>query len=460
MVYYPAAVGIDPSGDLTGVTDTAAINAVVQGGKAALLSSDATYYIGNILPDSFGAIIGQGPSSILQAVTGTTGSAIALKNPASTHEIYLANFTLNAHVSGLNGIYLDNTAYAGSPSDTQHTLMNIFVFQAGGDGFKFGNNIRAMRVYGCQQYYAEGYGFNIGTGTTDCMFTNCISGPSANHGFYVNNNSDNFLIGCKAFYSGYDTNLGAFGTTEAGIYLNSCARTMVVGCCAEQSALNGIDMQSCTYTTVTACTANNNSAGPSITNGVGFNTNACTNCVISSNSGNNNAGLSPGTQAYGLQVAGTQTNTTFCFNVCAGGTGTFNYVSGSGYVLLDAMAGIDISGVFTKLGSNQFNSVITADGGMNTAGSAPVLTALGAVSGTAIQLTDTTRDYMVYLEVTTAGTATSISLGHTSAASDITILTSVSVAVGDQFSFRLPAGWYFKWTGTTTAIGNQVALGC
>ena len=107
-----------------------------------------------------------------------------------------------------------------------------------------------------------------------------------------------------------------------------------------------------------------------------------------------------------------------------------------------------------------FAEVLNPNAGTSSAGSAPVLTALGAVSGTGIQLADTTRDYMVYLEVTTAGTATSVTIGHTSAASDVTIMASAAATAGQVISFRLPAGWYFKWTGTTTAVGNQVAVGC
>lgn len=103
---------------------------------------------------------------------------------------------------------------------------------------------------------------------------------------------------------------------------------------------------------------------------------------------------------------------------------------------------------------------IAIPAGTSTAPSAPVLTALGAVSGTGIQLADLTRDYMVYLEVTTAGTATSVTIGHTSSANDVTIMASAAATAGQVISFRLPAGWYFKWTGTTTAIANQVAVGC
>jgi len=107
-----------------------------------------------------------------------------------------------------------------------------------------------------------------------------------------------------------------------------------------------------------------------------------------------------------------------------------------------------------------FAEVINANAGTSSAGSAPVLTALGAVSGTALQLSDLTRDYLVYLTVTTAGTATSVTLGPTNAASAVTIMVSAPATAGQVISFRLPAGWYFKWTGTTTAISNQVAVGC
>lgn len=107
-----------------------------------------------------------------------------------------------------------------------------------------------------------------------------------------------------------------------------------------------------------------------------------------------------------------------------------------------------------------FGEVINANAGQSSAGSAPIITGIGAVSGTSIQLSDLTRDYQVYLEVTTAGTATSLTMGHTNAANDVSLMTSQAATAGQVISFRLPAGWWFKWTGTTTAIGNQVAVGC
>ena len=96
--------------------------------------------------------------------------------------------------------------------------------------------------------------------------------------------------------------------------------------------------------------------------------------------------------------------------------------------------------------------------GSNSSVSAPVLTP-AFVSGTAAQLADTTRDYLVYLECTTSGTATSIAIGPTSTPAN-TIMASAAATAGTVYAIRLPAGWYVKWAGTTTAFATQTAIGC
>jgi len=97
-------------------------------------------------------------------------------------------------------------------------------------------------------------------------------------------------------------------------------------------------------------------------------------------------------------------------------------------------------------------------GASNTSSCAAVLTP-AFVSGTAAQLSDTTRDYNVYLACTTSGTATSIAIGPTSAVAN-TILPSSAVTAGVVYKIMLPAGWFYKWTGTTTAFATQTAIGC
>lgn len=96
--------------------------------------------------------------------------------------------------------------------------------------------------------------------------------------------------------------------------------------------------------------------------------------------------------------------------------------------------------------------------GSNTASVAAVLTPTFA-NNTAAQLSDLTRDYMVYMQVGTAGTATTLAIGPTSTPAN-TIKASSAANAGDLWSFRLPAGWFVKWAGTTTTIATQTAIGC
>ena len=119
---------------------------------------------------------------------------------------------------------------------------------------------------------------------------------------------------------------------------------------------------------------------------------------------------------------------------------------GSNGVLAASTHLTDVSGVFTP----------TA--GVSTAASAPVLTPT-FVSGTASQLADLTRDYVAYLNVTTSGTATIVTIGPTSAASAVTIMASAAATAGQVISFRVPASWYIKATFTTTVFA-ATAVGC
>lgn len=116
----------------------------------------------------------------------------------------------------------------------------------------------------------------------------------------------------------------------------------------------------------------------------------------------------------------------------------------------------------SALNSNSsFSGTGIFNNGTNTAGSAPILTAVaGTNGGGGVQLTDKARDYMVYLQIGTAGTALVITTGHTSSANDVIIHASGVATAGQTISFRLPAGWYFLWTATTATLAQSVAVGC
>jgi hypothetical protein len=102
--------------------------------------------------------------------------------------------------------------------------------------------------------------------------------------------------------------------------------------------------------------------------------------------------------------------------------------------------------------------VATFNAGTRTTGSAPVLVPAFA-SGVAAQLADVTRDYMVYLECTTAGTALVVAIGPASSPAN-TIISSSTAALGELITIRLPAGWFLEWTATTALFATQTAVGC
>jgi len=329
----PPGLMIGPSGDATGAADTAAINAAAGAGGTALLKK-GTYYVTHLLPDSYGAILGTGPNTILQAVSGTTGYAIALRRPASTQQVMLAGFTLKANTGTLGGIQIDNTGY-GTESDPQHTLENIYVLSAGGDGFHFGANSRSMRVTNCRQYNAGGAGFWLEAGCTDNAFTGCISGASAGHAWNVAG-WNNFFVSCKGFYAGWHGS--AFDTSHNAWEITGDYNTFT-SCSAQNGALHGFDLNGCSNVALAGCCADTNNSGGG--SGVGINTRDALNCTIVGCTGGNKDGTG---QLYGLQVAGTQTDTAFFANTITGSMGAFNHVSGGGYSLVGPFSA-DFSGI-------------------------------------------------------------------------------------------------------------------
>jgi hypothetical protein len=104
------------------------------------------------------------------------------------------------------------------------------------------------------------------------------------------------------------------------------------------------------------------------------------------------------------------------------------------------------------------DGLVICEGGTDTHFSAPALTPTFA-NGTAAQLSDLTRDYMIYFQIGTAGTAFVIAIGPTNTPAN-TIVTGAAATGGELYSFRLPASWYVKWSATTATLATQTAIGC
>jgi hypothetical protein len=117
--------------------------------------------------------------------------------------------------------------------------------------------------------------------------------------------------------------------------------------------------------------------------------------------------------------------------------------------------GGSVAGNVAVSGTQSVGGILTASAGVKSTLS-NVLTPTFS-TGVAAQLSDTTVDYMVYLEIGSAGTAFSVAIGPTSTPSH-TIVASGTATTGEVVSFRLPAAWYVLFAITTGTIANQIAI--
>lgn len=125
---------------------------------------------------------------------------------------------------------------------------------------------------------------------------------------------------------------------------------------------------------------------------------------------------------------------------------------GGGTGAADIQTGRTAAGVWSMT-----SGIMDPQHGIRTTTAAAVLTPTFA-SGTAAQLSDTTRDYMVYLQIGTAGTGFILAIGPTSTPAN-TIMASATPVADELIAFRLPAAWFVKWSGTGT-LTTQTAIGC
>ena len=117
--------------------------------------------------------------------------------------------------------------------------------------------------------------------------------------------------------------------------------------------------------------------------------------------------------------------------------------------------GGSVTGNVAISGTESVGGILTAAGGVKSDLS-NVLTPTFS-SGVAAQLSDTTVDYMVYLQIGSAGTAFSVAIGPTSTPAH-TVVTNATATTGETVSVRLPAGWYLELSITTGTIANQLAI--
>lgn len=156
----------------------------------------------------------------------------------------------------------------------------------------------------------------------------------------------------------------------------------------------------------------------------------------------------PGAPVWSVDAVG---NTAQSGNMLVSGTTTSNVTVNNGTITNNGI-------VLQNNGVNSSGSVNVLVGTQTGAGGSTIITTLGT-GGT--QVSDMTRDYMLYVETTTTGGAT-ILIGPTATATLATIFVGSLLTAGTSgvISYRVPAGWYTRFTGTTWACANPVAISC
>jgi hypothetical protein len=149
-------------------------------------------------------------------------------------------------------------------------------------------------------------------------------------------------------------------------------------------------------------------------------------------------GATPGTQVWSVDASG---------NTVQAGT-------------MSVTGATSFTGAATVGGTLTENGITVQNAGINSSGSVHYIATLGfgVSAATGTQLSDTTRDYMVYLTTSAGGAGATVLIGPTSACTN-TVSASGSVGTGVCISYKLPAGWYTMWT-TSVAVGQQNAISC
>jgi hypothetical protein len=463
--YYPfavpaVAVGLAPSGDTTEVKDTANIQGLLNLAGVAILQHGTFYAHGITMTNN----------------QSFTGAGVGLTNLTSSIDAVIVQMG-NAQADHIQRNWMLLAGMTVSQTSAVQTHANVKV-DGGGRGTSIqrvssGGGAYPFELMDLDRCYFEdisannptvagiflevGYENTYGTVT----FVNCDSvlSNSGTYGWYVAPNADQpspnqpdrlTFIGCMSYMTGGLTGCIGFydkiGMTSANF----------VGCLFEQNIRqyrtdgsgSSVNFQGCTF-------LDSNDACTDIAYLNGSGTFTFRDCRFQQAvNGFNGVSGSPSVSLEGRN--NNQGNITNLF------AGTFTAKMGTDTVF----AGDNV--LASGLNNQRFGYVftydvvasglITANAGTDTAGSAPVITPAFA-NGTPAQLADTTRDYMVYLEVGTAGTALVIKIGPTSTPATTIVASGVATA-GEVISVRLPAGWYLEWSATTATLANQTAIGC
>jgi hypothetical protein len=409
-------------------------------------------------------------------VTGATDRTAIQARLSQGYEVRLGpgDFYLNDVLTPANGSSLIGSGIASTVIHQVNTAKNVINWSG---GFLSYVTVKSLTLQGPGSGTGKGISL-ISTGNVQgCHFEDLLIKSFGSNGFHAEILIVSSLTNVTSQSNGNNGFVLAGGTNTSVAFQN---------CWALSNTAAGYDLENCTYTSLDACAADSNGTGYFIFNATGVTLNGC-GCEVSANcfqvSGGTSVTLngcftyqSSGKSFWVMNNAKNVTLIGCTENNPLGGVtasfqfdaGTSTNVLGWGFTtapiqtsppnqLNDGAGNLAIAGT-SYLSTTSIFGLASHNAGTVTSASAPAITPTFA-NNTASQLADTTRDYMVYLQIGTPGTAFTLAIGPTSGVAT-TIVSSATPTATELFAVRLPAGWFLKWAGTSTTLARQTAVGC
>ena len=271
---------VAPSGDTTGATDVAAINAAIGSGSVAVQLKAGTYYVNApIVLQKNTHLAGVGMrATIIQLANSANCNVV--RNFVSPDGIVgngefvaIRDMTIdgnNTHQTATSyGIYFaTNPQWSGATDDEcydpHNEVSNVFIVNIRNDAVNtYGRG--EHRFTNVVAYECWGNGFNIGS--SDTFLIGCSAGNIGLAGFNFNAGGYATLTACKAFVCGTVTSASGIGFNVS----DSHSITMS-SCYAQDNQAYGFALNTAEQVTLTGCVADsNNRAGVGVYSGLYLN---------------------------------------------------------------------------------------------------------------------------------------------------------------------------------------------
>lgn len=253
-----------PSGDTAGVTDTAAIqaliNAATSGDGGIVQLRAGLYWTTGLVMKPFVTLRGAGWRTVIKAVAGTSGAVIG-SDPGGVFAAEVSDLAVHGNRASTtsDGIDLHHAVptqpNAANIGDACNRVRNCSVSYSGRDGIVLGSKTSTTHGSGEGEQMAEGcYVFGSGRygmliSSFDCNVWNCTVGASVQHGIVITGNQVR-LYNTKAWYSGWDTitHTGPGGLTSFdGFYIGqhpagATSAIQLSGCQSQDNGRYGLNI--------------------------------------------------------------------------------------------------------------------------------------------------------------------------------------------------------------------------